>query len=134
MFKMMTLAVDEVMRGQGLATWAIRRLGEELLLVVGPRFGLVADLASCMRSGGAGFYAGQGWTGGGGSCSWRSETLAVEGAGVVIDQGPAPAGGSGGAQAGGKAGGAESEEGAAGDASEEEAEAAGLQAPDEALG
>ena len=42
------------MRGQGLATGAIRRLKEELLLVAGPRFGLVANLASCMRSGGAG--------------------------------------------------------------------------------
>ena len=42
----------------------------------------------------------------------RYETPANEGEGVVIDQGPAPEGGSVVAQAGGKAGGAESEEGA----------------------
>ena len=35
--------------------------------MVGPRFGLVADLASCMRRGRAGFYARQGWAGGEGS-------------------------------------------------------------------
>ena len=60
MFRMMALAVGEVVRGQGLATGAIGRLKEELLVVVGPRFGLVADLASCMGRGGAGFYARQG--------------------------------------------------------------------------
>ena len=53
MFRMMALAVGGEMRGQGLATGAIRRLKEELLLVAGPRFGLMADLASCMRRGGA---------------------------------------------------------------------------------
>ena len=62
-FRIMALAVDGEMRGQGLATGAIRRLKEDLLLVAGPRFGLMADLASCMRKGGAGFYASQGWTG-----------------------------------------------------------------------
>ena len=83
-----------------MATGAISRLKEQLLVVAGPGFGLVADLASCTRSGGAGFYVGQGWAGGRGSLTWRSETLEVEVVGVVIDQGPAPAGGSGGAQAG----------------------------------
>ena len=52
----------------------------------------------------------------------------------MIDQGPAPAGGSEGAQAGGKAGGAELEEGAADGAAEKEAEAAGMEAPVVALG
>ena len=61
MFRMMALAVDGKMRGQGLATGAIRRLKEKLLLVAGPRFGLMADLASCMKKGGAGFDASQGW-------------------------------------------------------------------------
>ena len=37
MFRMMTLAVDGEMRGQGLATGATRRLKEELLLVAQPR-------------------------------------------------------------------------------------------------
>ena len=60
MFRMMAMAVGGVVRGQGLATGASGRLKEELLLVTGPRFGLVADLASCMRRGGAGFYARQG--------------------------------------------------------------------------
>ena len=32
----------------------------ELLLVAGPRFELRADLASCMKKGGARFYANQG--------------------------------------------------------------------------
>ena len=104
--RMMALTVGEVTRGHGLATGAIGRLKEELLVVAGPRFGLVADLALCMRRGGTGFYARQGWTGGGGSWSWRSETLEEGVVGVVIDQGPAPTGGSEGAQAGGKAGGA----------------------------
>ena len=54
MLRMVALAVGGVMRGQGLATGAIGRLKEELLLLAGPRFGLVADLASCMRRGGAG--------------------------------------------------------------------------------
>ena len=134
MFRMMALAVDGEMMGQGMTTGAMRRLKEELLLVAGPRLGLVADLASCMKSGGAGFYAGRGWTGGGGSWSWRSEVLEVEEAGVVLDQSPAPVGGSGEAQVGGKAGGAEPKEGAADGAAEEEAEAAGLEAPAEALG
>ena len=97
MSRMVALAVGEVTRRQGLATGAIGRLKEELLLVAGPRLGLVVDLASCMRRGGAGFYARQGWTGGRGSWPWRSETLEDEGAGAVIDQGPVPAGGSEGA-------------------------------------
>ena len=58
----------------------------------------------------------------------------LEGAGVVLYQGPAPAGGSEEAQAGSKVGGAEPEEGAADGAAEEDAEAAGLEAPDKALG
>ena len=45
--------------------------------------------------------------------------MEVEGAGVVPDQGPAPAGGSGEAQAGSKAGGAEPEADTAGGAREE---------------
>ena len=89
-FRMMALAVDGEMRGQGLATEAMGRLKEKLLLVAGPRFGLVADLASCMRKGGAGFYARQGWAGGEGSWSWRSEASEVEGAGDAPGQCPAP--------------------------------------------
>ena len=61
--RMMALAVDREMRGQEQATEAIRRLEEKLLLVAGPRFGLVEDLASCMRKGGSGSYASQGWAG-----------------------------------------------------------------------
>ena len=57
----MPRVVALVVGGGGLATGAIGRLGGELLLVAGPRFGLVAGLASCMRGGGAGFYARQGW-------------------------------------------------------------------------
>ena len=72
-FRMMALAVDKEMRGQGLASEAMARLKAELLLVVGPRFELKADLASYMKKGGAGFYAKQGWTGGKGIWSWRSE-------------------------------------------------------------
>ena len=94
MFRMMALAVGEVARGQGLSTGAIGRLEEEQVVVAGPRFGLVADLVSCMRKGGAGFYVRQGWAGGGGSWSWRTGTLEGEGPGVVADQGPVPAGGS----------------------------------------
>ena len=75
--------------------------------MAGPKFGLVADLASCMRRGGAGFYARLGWTGGNGSWSWRSEALELEGAGDVPGQGPAAAEGSGVAQVGASAGGAE---------------------------
>ena len=132
MFRMMALAVGGEMRGQGLATGAIRRLKEELSLVAGhgPRFGLMADLASCMRNGGAGFYARQGWTGGKGSWSWRPEAFEVEGAGVVPGQGPAPAGGSGEAQAGDKAGGAEPEVTIAGGAGEGEAGVGELEAPE----
>ena len=128
--RVVALAVGGGVGGQGLATGAIRRLKEELLLVAGPRFGLMADLASCMRRGGAGFYASQGWTGGEGSWSWRPEALEVEGAGVVPDQGPAPAGGSGEALAGGKAGGAEPEAITAGGAGEEEAGVGELEAPE----
>ena len=63
MSRMVALAVGGVVRGQGLATGAIGRLKEELLLVAGPRFGLVADLASCMGRGGVRSYARQGWAG-----------------------------------------------------------------------
>ena len=73
LFRMMALAMDGEMRGQGLATEAMARVKAELLLVAGPRFELRADLASCMKKGGAGFYESQGWTGGGGMWSWRSE-------------------------------------------------------------
>ena len=58
--------------------------------------------------------------------------MEVEGAGVVLDQDPAPAGGSGGAQAGGKAGGAEPEEGVADGAAEEEEGAEEMVASEEA--
>ena len=61
---MMALAVDGVVRGQGLATEALARMKAELLLVAGPRFELRADLASFMEKGGARFYENQGWTGG----------------------------------------------------------------------
>jgi hypothetical protein len=57
---MMALAVDGEMRGQGLATEAMARMKAELLLVAGPRFELRADLASCMKKGGARFYDSQG--------------------------------------------------------------------------
>ena len=97
MSRMMALAVDGEMRGQGLATGAMRRLKRELMLVAGPRFGLMTDLASCMRSGGAGFYARQSWTGGEGSWSWRYEASEVEGAVRASDQYPAPTEGNGGA-------------------------------------
>ena len=56
-----------------------------------------------MKKGGAGFYAKQGWTGGEGIWSWRAEVPGLEGAGEAPGQGPALAGGSGEAQAGGKA-------------------------------
>ena len=56
------------------------RMKAELLLVAGPRFELRADLASCMKKGGAKFYANQGWSGEGGIWSWRSEAAGVEGA------------------------------------------------------
>ena len=77
--RMMALAVDGVVRGQGLATEAMARMKAELVVVAGPRFELRADLASCMKQGGARFYASQGCTGGGGICSWRSEASEVEG-------------------------------------------------------
>ena len=64
-FRMMALAVDGVVRGQGHATEALARMKAELLLVAGPSFELRADLASCMKKGGARFYDSQGWTGGG---------------------------------------------------------------------
>ena len=84
MFRVMALAVDGKMRGQGLATGAIGRLQEELLVVAGPKFGLVADLAACMRrGGGVGFYARLGWIGGNGSWPCRSEALELEGDGGV---------------------------------------------------
>ena len=89
MFRMMALAVDGVVRGQGLATEAMARMKAELLLVAGPRFELRADLASCMKKGGARFYASQGWTGGGGIWSWRSEASEVEGALRLLASGEA---------------------------------------------
>ena len=79
-FRMMAMAVDGVVRGQGLATKAMARMKAEPLLVAGPRFELRTDLASCTKKGGARFYASQGWTGGGGIWSWRSEASEVEGA------------------------------------------------------
>ena len=98
--RMMALPVDEGMRGQGLASEAMARLKAELLLVAGPRFELKADLASCMKKGGAGFYAKQDWIGGEGIWSWRSEVPGVEEAGDLPDQWPAPAEGNGEAQIG----------------------------------
>ena len=134
MFRMMALAVDGKMRWQRLATGAIARLKAEPLLVAGPRFKLKADLASCMKESGAGFYARQGWTGGGGIWSWKSEVSGTEEAGdVPAGQCPAPTGGNGEAQAGGRAVVAVPEEGAAGGIEEGEAEAAGVVASGEAL-
>ena len=72
-FRVMSLAADTGMRGRGLAPKAMARLKAELPLVAGPRLELKADLAARMKEGGAGFYAKQGWTGGGGIWSWRSE-------------------------------------------------------------
>ena len=76
----------------------------------------MADLASCMRSGGPGFYARQGWTGGEGSWSWRSGASEVEGAVRALGQYSALTEGNGGAHAGGKAVEAESEADATGGA------------------
>ena len=42
-------------------------------MVVGSKYRLVADLASCMRKGGTGFYARQGWASGGGVYEWSFE-------------------------------------------------------------
>ena len=85
----MALAVDGVVRGQGLATEAMARMKAELLLVARPRFELVVDLAACMKKDGARFYASQGWTGGGGIRSWRSEASEVEGALRLLASGEA---------------------------------------------
>ena len=133
MFRMMALAVDGRARGHGLATRAIRRLQGELILVAGPRFGLMPDLASCMRSGGAGVFARQGWSGGEVSWPWRSEASAVEGAGDAPGQCPAPTEGNGEAQAGGKAEEAEPEADVAGGAGVEEAGVEGLESTGEEL-
>ena len=62
-FGMRALAVDEMLRGKGLATQMLGEVKKELAIVAGGRFRLVADLASCMDKGGAGFYAKQGWSG-----------------------------------------------------------------------
>ena len=97
---MMAPAVDEGMRGQGLASEAMARLKAELLLVAGPRFELKADLASCMKKDGAGIYAKQGWADGEGIWSWRSKVPGVEEAGDLPDQWPAPAEGNGEAEKG----------------------------------
>ena len=48
-----------------------------------------ADLASCMKKGGARFYASQGWTDGEGIWSWRSEATEVEGALRLLASGEA---------------------------------------------
>ena len=50
-FRMMALAVDGSVRGQGLATEAMARMKAELLLVAGPRYELRADLAPRMKKG-----------------------------------------------------------------------------------
>ena len=50
-FRMMALAVDGAMRGQGLATEAMTRMKAELLLVAGPRYELRADLVPCTKKG-----------------------------------------------------------------------------------
>ena len=79
-FRMMALAVDGRVRGQGLATEAMARMKAELLLVAGPRFEMRADLASCMKKDGATFYASQGRSDEGSIWAWRSESTEVEGA------------------------------------------------------
>jgi hypothetical protein len=43
-----------------------------------------------MKQGGARFYGSQGWTGGGGMWSWRSEASEVEGALRLLASGEAP--------------------------------------------
>ena len=48
-----------------------------------------ADMASCMTRDGARFYASQGWTGGEGIWSWRSEATEVEGALRLLASGEA---------------------------------------------
>ena len=69
-YGMRALAVDELLRGKGLATQMLGEMKKELAMVAGGRFRLVAALASCMDKGGAGFYARQGWTGGEGIWMW----------------------------------------------------------------
>ena len=109
------------------------RLKAELLLVTGPRFELKADLASCMKKGGAGFYSKQGRAGGKGIWSWRSEVPGGEGTEVLPDQCPAPTKDNGEAQARGSAVVAAPEKGATGGADGDETEAAGVVASGEAL-
>jgi hypothetical protein len=65
------------------------RMKAYLLLEAGPRFEMKADMASCMTRDGAGFYASQGWTGGEGIWSWRSEAPEVEGALRLLASGEA---------------------------------------------
>jgi hypothetical protein len=88
-FRTMALAVDGMVTGQGLATEAMARMKVELLLVARPRFELSADLASCMKEGGAGVYASQGWSGVDGIWSWRSEAAGMEGALRLLASGEA---------------------------------------------
>ena len=61
---MRTLAVQEGLRGRGLAAEATRRLQEELEWVAGSKYKPVVDLTACMKKEGVGFYARQGWAGG----------------------------------------------------------------------
>ena len=71
-FGMRALAVQEELRGRGLAAEAIRRLQGELGWVDGSEYKLVVNLASCMRKEGVGFYSRQGWVGAGGVWEWSS--------------------------------------------------------------
>ena len=71
-FGMRALAVDEALRGKGLATQMLGEMKKELARVARGRFKLVAALASCMDKGGAGFYAKQGCTDGEGIWTWCS--------------------------------------------------------------
>ena len=72
--KMRALAVQEKLRGRGLAAKAIRRLQGELGWVAGSKYKLVVDhdLAACMKKEGVGSYARQDWASVGGISGWYS--------------------------------------------------------------
>ena len=66
----------EVSGPRGLAAEVPEELQEELA-VAGTRYKLVADLAFCVKKDDAGFYARQGWTGGGEVWGWSSRVTPV---------------------------------------------------------
>ena len=74
------VALSEL-RGEGVLTLAGKRKREEELTDQPVKHSLWEQGPL-----GAGFYARQGWTGGGGIWSWRSEVSEMEGAGDVPGQ------------------------------------------------